>query len=81
MMTVFILNPKAGKNNDIQLLSEKIKAAASKVNRFYKQSKKPSAKPEQKVKKEEQPTQEPQKSLADQLLEEAENASTDTPTA
>ena len=33
MMTVFILNPKAGKNNDIQLLSEKIKAAASKVNR------------------------------------------------
>ena len=61
--------------------NEAVTATAAKVNRFYKQSKKPSVKLEQKTKTEEQPTQEPQKSLSDQLLEEAENASTGTPTA
>ncbi len=58
--------------------NEAVSTAASKVNRFYKQSAKKSvAKPkpvEEKKVEEETPQQESQKSLTDQLLEEAEKS-------
>ena len=52
--------------------NEAASAAASKVSKFYKQSSKKAAPKREPVEKKDSPAAEPQKSLADQLLEEAE---------
>ena len=61
--------------------NESVAAAVSKVGKFYKQAKKPTpVKRPQEEKKDEVQNAAPQKSLADQLLEEAEKPNTETTT-
>lgn len=64
----------------IDVENESVNVAATKVNKFYKQTaKKPAPKCPVKEKKEEPVQQTPQKSLTEQLLQEAESNAVSTP--